>query len=489
MSGARRVWLIALREMRERARSRAFLFSLGLMVIAVAAMIVLPAVLTGTGGTRDIGVTGSLPSGLTTAIDAQGSAVGITTSLHRYGSVSAGEAAVRQGEVNVLVVDGARLEWRRRADEQLRAVLTGAIQLVAVQQRATNAGIDPRALTALLAPTPVSNVELGAVAGRGPDDEAAVSVMTVVLLLGISTYGALVLTGVVEEKSSRVVEVLLARVPARDLLAGKIAGIGLLGLAQIGVTAVVALVAVNAVPNAGVPAVRPAVMAWLVLWFVLGYLLYATAFGVLGSLASRAEDAQGAAGSVTATLVVAYFLSFLAVGQPDSVLAQVASLLPITAPMAMPSRIAMGAAGWWEPIVAALLALLTIAGLVRVGGRVYLGAILRTGPTLTLRQAWSGAAASGGVMVATPGSHGGGRWWQRRQEPVGGGHPTAPSSGVVALPMYQWIGRGALLGGALGFVLAHGVGVAVGAVAGSASGAVAARAARIWADHGHRPAH
>ena len=99
----------------------------------------------------------------------------------------------------------------------------------------------------------------------------------------------MVLSGVVEEKSSRVVEVLLARMPARNLLAGKIAGIGLLGLAQFGVTALAALVAISAVDSFDIPAVGGAVLAWVVVWFVLGYALYATVFGALGSLASRAR--------------------------------------------------------------------------------------------------------------------------------------------------------------------------------------------------------
>jgi ABC-2 type transport system permease protein len=86
----------------------------------------------------------------------------------------------------------------------------------------------------------------------------------------------MVLTGVLEEKASRVVEVLLARIPARALLAGKITGIGLLGLAQIGVTALAALVAVTAVHSIDVPAVRGPVLAWALVWFVLGYTLYAT---------------------------------------------------------------------------------------------------------------------------------------------------------------------------------------------------------------------
>ena len=219
--------------------------------------------------------------------------------------------------------------------------------------------------------------------------------MTVVLFFGISVFGQMVLTGVLEEKASRVVEVLLARIPARALLAGKIAGIGLLGLAQIGVTALAALVAVTAVRSVDVPAVRGPVLAWALVWFVLGYALYATVYGALGSLGSRVEDAQAVAGPVTVVMVVAYFASFATIGQPDSVFARAISYFPLTAPMAMPGRIAMGAAAWWEPVVAAVLTLAAIAGLVQLAGRVYTRAILHSGPALSLRDVWRDKAAPG----------------------------------------------------------------------------------------------
>ena len=105
---------------------------------------------------------------------------------------------------------------------------------------ACNAAITAEQMTALLAPVPVDESTLGSVAGRSPDDELAAMIMTVMLFIAITSYGNLVLTGVVEEKASRVVEVLLARMPARSLLAGTVAGIGLLGLAQFAVTALAA---------------------------------------------------------------------------------------------------------------------------------------------------------------------------------------------------------------------------------------------------------
>lgn len=390
MNSARQSWLVALREIRERGRSRAFVASLVLVVVVVAGSIALPALLTSGNGTKDVAVTGSVPTELTGALQAQGDAVGTTVRIHHYDTLAAGQQAVRDGKVDVLVVDAKRLEWRRRADEQLKAVVTGAIQLVAVRERATAAGVNPDELLAIVAPVPVDNVELGQVAGRSPDDETAAFILTLVLFMAISTYGAMVLGGVVEEKSSRTVEVLLARMPARNLLAGKIAGIGLLGLAQIILTAVAALVTVTMVDSVDLPAARGSVIAWAVVWFVLGYALYATVFGTLGSLASRTEDASSVTGSVSILLVAGFMVSFAAIGSPDTTWARLVSWFPGTAPFAMPNRIAMGAATWWDPVVAAAFSLAAIAGLVVLGGRVYTGAILHTGAVLKLRDAWHG---------------------------------------------------------------------------------------------------
>ena len=406
MSGLRQGWLVAVRELRERSRSGAFRIGLLLMLVVVVGAIVVPSMLDRTGGTADVGLAGVVPRELPRAIREQSEAVGVTAKVHRYDDLAAGRADVRGEELDVLVVDARRLEWRRDVDEQVQAVVTGAIQIVAVRERAAAAGVDADDLLALVAPVPVENVELGQVAGRSPDDETAALVMTLVLFFAVTTYGSMVLGGVVEEKSSRVVEVVLARIPARSLLAGKVAGIGLLGLAQVGVTAVVALAAIAAVDTFDVPAARGAVIAWAVVWFVLGYALYAMVYGALGSLASRAEDAQSVTGPVTAVLIVGYLASFAAIGSPDTRWATLLSFLPPSAPFAMPNRIAMGATAWWEPVLAAGLTVAAIAGLLRFAGRVYTGAILHGGPSLTLRDAWRSmtTSGSGAVEAGTPGA-------------------------------------------------------------------------------------
>jgi ABC-2 type transport system permease protein len=329
----------------------------------------------------------------------------VTVRPHYYGGVAAGEQAVRAKTIAVLVVDTHRLTWPGQPDEQLRTILTAAIQLVTVQQRAAAAGIDPGQLHAVMAPVPVQNEQLGVTAGRSSGNVAATVIMSMLLLTAIILYGNLVLTGVAEEKSSRVVEVLLARMPARNLLAGKVAGIGFLGFAQFAVTALAALVAALAVHPAGIPAVSGGVLAWVIAWFVLGYALYAMAYGALGSLASRAEDAANVAAPVSYVLLAAYLASYYVVASnPDSVGSKLVSLFPATAPFAMSGRIAIGAAAWWEPLIAVALTVAAIAGLVVLAGRVYTGAILHTGPTLKLSDAWS-ATTRHGPRAAGPPAH------------------------------------------------------------------------------------
>jgi ABC-2 type transport system permease protein len=277
----------------------------------------------------------------------------------------------------------------------------------------------------------------------------------------------MVLSGVIEEKSSRTVEVLLARMPARNLLAGKIAGIGILGLAQIAATATVALVVGALVDSFDVPAVRGGVLAWAVVWFLLGYALYATVFGTLGSLASRTEDASSVAGPITIVLVLAFMVSFATVGSVDTTWARLVSWFPLTAPLAMPNRIAMGAATWWDPVIASVLTLAAIAGLVVLGGRVYTRAILHTGATLSLGEVWRGASPTLTRAAPTPETDP-----TKHESSVGieaRRHGTPTQIAAIVL--------GFVLGSAA-FALAHDFVIGVGI--GAAVYAIAVRVAKLW---------
>ena len=231
--------------------------------------------------------------------------------------------------------------------KRLRAVVTGAIQLVAVQERAAAAGITSRATRSPSPPPCRSRTTSSAWRrARSPDDEtAAYAHVASCCSSPSSPTGKLVLTGVVEEKSSRVVEVLLARMPARNLLAGKVAGIGLLGFAQFAVTALAALVATMAVDSVDIPAVSGGVLAWVVVWFVLGYAMYARRTGRSAHCASQTEDASSVAGPVSYR-AHRRLLGLVHRGQPGTPKAdgpQVVSFFPRPRRSPMPGRIALGA--------------------------------------------------------------------------------------------------------------------------------------------------
>ena len=297
--------------------------------------------------------------------------------------------------------------------------------------------------------------------------------MIVVLFLALSTYGGMVLSGVVEEKSSRVVEVLLARIEARNLLAGKIIGIGLLGFIQFALTALAALIAVVFVDSFDVPAVRGAVLAWLVVWFVLGYAFYATVFGALGSLASRTEDTQTVAGPITVLMVLAYFISFAAIASPDTTWAQLVSFFPATAPLAMPAHMAMSTPGWWEPVLAAGITVVAIVALIRLGGRVYTNAILRSGPTIKLRDVWRARHAADRLEMTG-----------HTESTAGGKKMEAEPTNRVALTAVTLVA--VAVGVVVALVLED---VILGVAMGAALFALTTRIGKIWSGNGRQATH
>ena len=171
----------------------------------------------------------------------------------------------------------------------------------------------------------------------------------VLILVGIFSFGFTVLTGVVEEKQSRVVEVVLATVRARDLLMGKVLGIGVLGIVQLIVFVVAAIAAALITDRLTLPTTTPGAVALLGLWFILGYLLYSTALGFLGALASRMEEASNASTPVTMVAMISYFVAIFAViNDPDGTVATIATFFPPSAPFVVPLRAAFDAIPPWQ---------------------------------------------------------------------------------------------------------------------------------------------
>jgi ABC-2 type transport system permease protein len=222
------------------------------------------------------------------------------------------------------------------------------------------------------------------------DDRRGVAVgALIVLLMGVLTYGGLITGAIVEEKVTRVVELLVSTIRPAQLLAGKVAGIGAAGLIQLSAVGGAATLAALAVGGA-LPAGAGVTIPGTLLWFALGFALYGSLYAAAGSLISRLEDAQSASFPVTVTVLLVYFTTSFAA--PESGLVRFLSFVPLTAPFAMLPRMAVGDAAVWEIAVSVVLTTALVVLVLRAAGRVFRGGIVRRGPRMRLTEAWAAGA-------------------------------------------------------------------------------------------------
>jgi ABC-2 type transport system permease protein len=392
-TGRARIWwglvLVARRELAVRTRSVAFRVSTIILVVAAVAGIAIAAALAGGPQRFTVAVTKQAPPGVAALVRADGGAAGLQVTAVPAVGRAAAVHLVERGKAAVAVAARGEIIWKAGPSSALQPVLAAAVQRAIITQRAAGLGVPAGAAARLLAPVRVTVTQLHPQSQRTP--RMLVAYISVLLLfMAIAVYGGYVLTGVVEEKSTRVVEVLLSRVPSASLLGGKITGIGLAGLAQFLTVAAAAAATLLVTRPAGVPPGTVSAIPMLVLWFVLGFAFYSTLYGSLGSLASRSEDAQAAAGPVIAVVAGTYFLAILAIANPAASWVTIVSMLPPTAPIIMPLRAALVGVPAWQMAAAVILLLAAIYGLLRAGARLYRNAVLHTGARLRLRDAWSG---------------------------------------------------------------------------------------------------
>ena len=398
MSRWRSVWLVARREIIERGRSRGFLFSVLFTTVLVIGSITVPPILFGDDAPTPIGIVEPVPAGLEAALLATASQVDAELDLSTYPDPAAADAALASEAVDAVIVVPADLSgpgeirFAEDANDGLVSLVSLAVSAVRAQAVLTAAGVDPAELAAVQVPPQVVELE-----PSEADDGRFLfaNIGAVLILVGIFSFGFTVLTGVVEEKQSRVVEVVLSTVRPRDLLMGKVLGIGILGLVQLVVFVIAAILAASITGEIPIPDTTPAAVALLAIWFVLGYALYSTALGFLGALASRMEEASNASTPVTTVAMVSYFVAIFAViNDPDGIVAIVATFLPPAAPFVVPLRAAFDAITPIEVVVSIALTVAAIWLLFTVGARVYAGAVLQTAGRMKIRDAWRSAGES-----------------------------------------------------------------------------------------------
>jgi ABC-2 type transport system permease protein len=340
-----------------------------------------------------VGLLGERSTQLPPLLRASGDQLDLTVKTRVFADDAAGRAALGAGDVSVLLMDQQELIWKAEADEQLQIAVTSAVGVLKRQQAIGAIGLTPEQARQLLQPPELRSTSLEPATKEQTARADLGRIGVVLLFMAIAFYCAFVLTGVVEEKSSRVVEVLLSRVRPTELLAGKIFGIGSVGLAQLAVVMAAGLVALRFADNTLAPETTSSTLGWIVFWFILGYAFYSVLYATAGSLVSRQEETQSLQLPMTGLLFVAYILAFVATESPDGAVALVGSLFPATAPMVMIVRIAHGGVPWWQIVVSVTLTVAAVYGLVQAAGRIYAGGVLRFGGRVRLREAWRGAEA------------------------------------------------------------------------------------------------
>jgi ABC-2 type transport system permease protein len=214
--------------------------------------------------------------------------------------------------------------------------------------------------------------------------------VAILLFITLGLYGSQVAQGVVEEKATRIIEILLATIRPSWLLAGKVMGIGLVSLVQLSIVAAATLAAVAVTNVVTTPALGvPAVLGYLV-WFLLGFLLYSTAGAAVAALVSRPEEVQGALTPISVFLIGAYLLAYVGVVNPASPVVIAASVVPPFAPVLMPVRIAGGDVPFWQVGLALALTVAAIGGLTWLAGRIYANSAMRIGTRVRFMEAFRG---------------------------------------------------------------------------------------------------
>jgi ABC-2 type transport system permease protein len=380
VSGRESVWLVARREIVERGTEKSFVIGTLVSLLVIACVVVLPSAL-GVGG-KD-----------TYTVAVQDRAMQpIADAAVRGADVFDAEIELGNGDPDATLAGGG-VRAQEKPDDKLLDILQAANAQVRSGDALRDAGLDDREAADALSPPPLQLTTVEPV-NEAADERGGFAFVAVLLLYGqLISMGYFVAMGVVEEKSSRVVELLLATLRPRHLLTGKILGLGLLGLVQLLLLAVVGLVVAGVSGALDVNGDVLAAAALALVWFVLGYAFYAAAFACAASLVSRQEDLQSVISPLSIVLMVGFFVSFGVVADPDGTLAKVSSYLPPVAPMTMPPRIALGEASAVEVVGALAVTLGATALLIPLAARIYSGAVLRTGGSIKLLDAWRAARA------------------------------------------------------------------------------------------------
>ncbi|MGG7466273.1 ABC transporter permease [Plantibacter sp. YIM 135347] len=353
------VWLVADREVRMRLRSKTFLISTGILLLIVLASIVVGGFAAKSTTDTKVAVVGSASSSIT---DRAG------LDITEVGTVAEAEKLVTKGTVDAAIAP---------SDD---SNVTG-IQVIG-DTEVSNSIILRFSATPQVT---LLNPEKGQDSLIGYFVSIAFGL---VFFVSATTFGSTIAQSVVEEKSTRVVEILMSTIPVRALLAGKVVGNSILAFAQTAVIAALAVIGLTVTGQSALLAGLGAPVVWFVFFFIIGFVLLASLFAATASMVSRQEDIGSTTTPVTMLVMIPYFAVIFLNDNPVAM--TIMSYVPFSAPVGMPVRMFLGTAQWWEPLLSLAILLVTTALVIVFASRIYENSLLRMGGRVKLGEALRG---------------------------------------------------------------------------------------------------
>lgn len=391
----RRIALVTRREVVAGLTKKPFIIATAIMlVLIVAGAFVAEYFASQTAeetAVRTIGVTEDVAE-LAPLIRASGEALGVTIETEDVAGRTAAETALADESIDAFLsgsTDDLHLLFQSATIVAITQAVTSAAQTQALSGEITSLGGDPALVArAVQGATPTISFVEDPAAIEGPQYFVAM-ISVALLFFALINSGSQIAIGVVEEKSSRVVEILLATLRPSQLFAGKVIGNGIVGLLQVLLYALAfLLVATVTGALAELEVNLGSQFAWLLVWFLLGFALYAVLWGSLASLVSRQEDIGTITAPVTILMLVPFYTAvFMVPTNPDGAAVRALSQIPFFAPFMMPMRTGFSTVPLWELITAVAFCLVAIPLLVWLAAKVYHRGVLHTGARLTVREA------------------------------------------------------------------------------------------------------
>ena len=382
--------LVCAREIRQRVRGRIFRVATVVILLGVGAAIVIPTLHHAHTPTERVGVIGTLDASARARVAATATSVGAKVRFSALADTHAADVALEAGRIDVALVNGDSLLVKNPLSPTRTSVGTqfvrGLSTALGVAKAQARAGLTASQIETLAqaAPLRIASVHAGK-SSSGPDPTTLIGIILIFIML--SQYLGLILVGVMEEKSSRVVEVLLATVRPIQVITGKVLGIGLVAFAQAGVIVTFALVLARAVGSSLIHGTAPWVLVSVLVWLVLGYSFYCWIYAAAGSMVERQDQAQTLAFPLTLPMIFGYVISLTAVSSGSAATwFKVFAYVPFTAPFAMPALVGMGEATWWQFCLSVAIDVICTIAIARGAAVIYQRAILRTGSRVKLRE-------------------------------------------------------------------------------------------------------